>query len=102
MITTVIIQYPTGHDFNVDYYVNTHMPLAEKTWGSHGLISAEVVKLGGDSPHQIYTIMKWESLAAFQKAGAMEETKAVHEDVKNFTTAKPTMVIGETVASPKL
>jgi hypothetical protein len=30
MTTTVIIQYPTGHDFNVDYYVNTHMPLAEK------------------------------------------------------------------------
>jgi uncharacterized protein (TIGR02118 family) len=76
--------------------------LDNRTWRSHGLIGAEVVKLGGDSPHQIYTIMKWESLAAFQKAAAMEETKAVHEDVKNFTTAKPTMVIGETVASPKL
>lgn len=29
-MATVVIQYPVGHDFDVDYYVNTHMPLAHK------------------------------------------------------------------------
>ena len=29
-MATVIIQYPSGHDFDVDYYLKTHMPLAEK------------------------------------------------------------------------
>ncbi|KAM0354870.1 hypothetical protein ACHAPU_000706 [Fusarium lateritium] len=95
---TVLIQYPTGHDFDVDYYVNTHMPLAEKVWKSHGLQGADIIKLSGEGPYQIYSILRWESLEAFQKAYAMEETKAVQEDVKNFTTGKATIAFGDTVA----
>ncbi|RGP77709.1 ethyl tert-butyl ether degradation [Fusarium longipes] len=101
-MATVIIQYPSGHDFDVDYYLKTHMPLAEKTWKDKGLKSAEVVKLGGDSPYQIYTILKWESMAAFQAAAGAEDAKAVHEDVKNFTTAKAEVRFGATVAEAKL
>ncbi|KAF4340311.1 Ethyl tert-butyl ether degradation [Fusarium beomiforme] len=100
-MTTVIVQYPVGHDFDVDYYVNKHMPLAQKHWGPYGLLSAQVIKLGGESPYQIYSILKWDSLASFQKAGASEETKEIKGDVKNFTTAVPTYVIGETVADVK-
>ncbi|KAF9769023.1 hypothetical protein IL306_013618 [Fusarium sp. DS 682] len=94
----VIIQYPVGHDFDVDYYVNKHIPLAEKE-KPQGLVSGQVIKLGGDSPYQIYTILKWDSPASFQKASALEETKTIKDDMKNFTTAVPTYVIGETVAA---
>ncbi|KAF5702084.1 dimeric alpha-beta barrel [Fusarium globosum] len=97
-MATVVIQYPVGHDFDVDYYVNTHMPLAHKIWGPQGLVSGQVIKLGGDSPYQIYTIITWDSLASFQKASVSEEAKQIRDDVKNFTTATPTVVIGETVA----
>lgn len=69
-----------------------------RLWGPQGLISGQVIKLGGDSPHQIYTIITWDSLASFQKASVSEEAKEIKADVKNFTTATPTYVIGETVA----
>ncbi|KAF4496220.1 Ethyl tert-butyl ether degradation [Fusarium agapanthi] len=97
-MATVVIQYPAGHDFDVDYYVNTHMPLAHKLWGPLGLVSGQVIKLGGDSPYQIYTIITWDSMASFQKASVSEEAKQIKDDVKNFTTATATYVIGETVA----
>ncbi|KAI1061339.1 uncharacterized protein FIESC28_07260 [Fusarium coffeatum] len=101
-MATVIIQYPSGHDFDVDYYLKTHMPLAEKTWKSKGLKSAEVIQLGGDSPYQIYSILRWESMAAFQAAAGAEDAKAVHDDVKNFTTAKAEVRVGATVGEAKL
>lgn len=69
-----------------------------RLWGPQGLVSGQVIKLGGDSPYQIYTIITWDSLASFQKASASEESKQIKDDVKNFTTATPTYVIGETVA----
>ncbi|KAL6915108.1 hypothetical protein ACHAPO_010289 [Fusarium lateritium] len=101
-MATVFIQYPSGHDFDVDYYLKTHMPLAEKAWKGKGLKSADVIQLGGDSPYQIYTVLRWESLAAFQAAATAEDAKAVHEDVKNFTTAKADIRVGEVIAESKL
>ncbi|KAM0296028.1 hypothetical protein ACHAPM_010536 [Fusarium culmorum] len=101
-MATIVIQYPSGHDFDFDYYVKTHMPLAEKTWKSKGLQSAQVIKLGGDSPYQVYTVMKWESMAHFQAAATAEDAKNVHEDVKNFTTAIAELRVGETIAESKL
>jgi hypothetical protein len=41
-------------------------------------------------------------MAAFQAAASAEDAKAVHDDVKNFTTAKADVRIGETVAEAKL
>ncbi|KAF4442952.1 ethyl tert-butyl ether degradation ethd [Fusarium austroafricanum] len=94
---TTIIQYPSGHEFDLDYYIKTHMPLAGKLWKPHGLVSAEVIKLSGDGPFQVYSILRWDSPASFQKAMTLEETKTIKDDVKNFTTAVSSHVIGETV-----
>jgi uncharacterized protein (TIGR02118 family) len=69
-----------------------------RAWRSQGLKSFEVIKLGGESPYQVYTMLRWDSLISFQKAATSEEGKAIHDDVKNFTTAVPIMVIGGTVA----
>ncbi|KAK2684761.1 hypothetical protein QWA68_016291 [Fusarium oxysporum] len=97
-MATIVIQYPVGHDFDIAYYEKTHLPLAERIWGPEGLKGWEVIRLGGESPYQVYSILRWDSLASFQKAGASVEAKAIHDDVKNFTTAKPTVVVGKTVA----
>ncbi|KAM0541180.1 hypothetical protein ACHAPJ_013344 [Fusarium lateritium] len=95
---TVIIQYPAGHDFDVEYYVNTHLPLAEKVWKKAGLKGWEVIKLGGESQYQIYTILRWDSAAAFQEAATSEGAVLIQEDVKHFTTAMPVLVFGEEVS----
>ncbi|KAJ4265969.1 hypothetical protein NW762_003942 [Fusarium torreyae] len=97
-MATVAIQYPVGHEFDIEYYQKTHIPLVLKIWESAGLKSWEVIQLGGSGAYQVITILRWESLAAFQKAAAMEESKALKDDVKNFTTAVATSVVGETVA----
>ncbi|KAJ4188476.1 Hypothetical protein NCS54_00476700 [Fusarium falciforme] len=98
-MATVILQYPVGHDFDLEYYVKTHLPIADRIWGPEGLRSWEVIKLGGEGPYQLYTVLKWESAAAFQKAAASEGAKEVQDDVKNFTTAAPVLVFGEAVAA---
>jgi hypothetical protein len=41
-------------------------------------------------------------MAAFQAAAGSEESKAVHDDVKNFTTAKAEVRVGATVGEAKL
>ncbi|QKD57292.2 uncharacterized protein FOBCDRAFT_139764, partial [Fusarium oxysporum Fo47] len=87
-----------GHDFDVEYYVKNHMPLAKKIWRLGGLKSYGVIKLGGESPYQIYSMLQWDSLASFEKAFTSEEGKAIQDDVKNFTTAIPIIVVGGTVA----
>ncbi|KAM0541112.1 hypothetical protein ACHAPJ_013379 [Fusarium lateritium] len=97
-MATVAIQYPVGHDFDIEYYEKKHMPLVLNVWQSVGLKSYEVIKLGGGGAYQVITLLRWESLAAFQKAAAMEEAKTFKDDVKNFTTAVATSVVGETVA----
>lgn len=76
--------------------------ITNRTWKSKGLKSAEIIKLGGDSPYQIYSVLHWESMAAFQAAATAEDAKAVRDDVKNFTTAKSEVRVGETVAEAKL
>ncbi|KAF4968553.1 hypothetical protein FSARC_4068 [Fusarium sarcochroum] len=97
-MVTVAIQYPVGHDFDIEYYKTTHIGLVQKIWASAGLKSWEVIKLGGEGAYQVITLLRWESLAAFQKAATMEGAKAMQDDLKNFTTAVPTIVVGETVA----
>jgi len=72
--------------------------MSYRLWGPQGLVSGQVIKLGGDGPYQIYTIITWDSFASFQKASTSEEAKQIQDDVKNFTTATPTVVIGETIA----
>jgi uncharacterized protein (TIGR02118 family) len=93
----VIVLYPRkeGSTFDLDYYHATHMPLVTKHWKKHGLKSFTVTKLGDENPYSVSATMDWESSESIGKALADPETKAVMEDIKNFSSEQPILLSGE-------
>jgi uncharacterized protein (TIGR02118 family) len=99
---TVTVLYPAqeGATFNLDYYLKTHMPLAQKHWTKYGLKSYKVTKFS--TPDSVYShgvYMEFEDYEGFQKAVQSPETKEVMGDVENFSNVKPVIVAGEVVGT---
>ncbi len=84
-VLNVIYPKEAVSDFNMDYYLKTHMPLVEKIWGPFGLKSWSVVTLDPASGFHVQAFLVFESVEAFQKA----PTDEVLGDIKNFTSATP-------------
>lgn len=100
----VTVLYPNEEDkkFDLDYYVNTHIPLVQRLLGPMGLIRGEVEKgVSAADPN---------APAPFVVVGHLyfNTTEEVHEgfrthgreimnDIKNYTEIKPTFQISETV-----
>jgi uncharacterized protein (TIGR02118 family) len=98
---TVHVLYPRKEDatFDIDYYLKTHMPLAYKTWNSFGFTSYKVTKYPDDAPYSYGVTMEWEDMERFAKALQAEGTKAVMDDVKNYSDVQPIILSGEVVGS---
>ncbi|KAH9879406.1 hypothetical protein J1614_002846 [Plenodomus biglobosus] len=96
----IIIAYPRTEKstFNKDYYVSTHIPLVEKIWKPLGLKSWTVGELNPDGPYSYSVVMEFESLEAFGKATQDPGTKAVMEDVANFSSEQPMLLHGGVIA----
>jgi len=88
--------YPAteGADFDHDYYVNSHVPLAVKTWGLSG---AQIDK-GISGPYVAAVHFEFESNDAMGAALGSEGTGAVMADVANYTTIQPVTQISEVVS----
>jgi hypothetical protein len=127
MTFLVNVLYPQG-DFNLDYYLKTHMPLVESTWASKGLKDWKVAKLGpgadgsevcyatlfslirghydpdanantkSQSPYQIQAILTFDTAEQFG-AAATEDGAKIFGDIPNFTSTTATILSGETVGS---
>jgi uncharacterized protein (TIGR02118 family) len=100
------VVYPNDDDikFDLDYYLKTHMPLVKNTWGKHGLEKWEVIKFaqgpdGSKPKYAIEALLTFKDGAALQAAMADEGTKAVFDDVPNFTNKQPIFLAGEVVGS---
>ena len=89
------VLYPKtdGASFDHDYYRDSHVPLALKTWG---LDSAEIDK-GIDGPYEAAVHFTLDSMEAFGAALGAPGTADVQADVVNYTTIVPTMQISEIV-----
>lgn len=59
----------------------------------------DVLTFPADAPYQIQATLRWKSMDDFNAAAAGESTKAVFEDIKNFTSAQPILLKGTVVAS---
>lgn len=102
MALSLQVVYPVSEDthFDMDYYLGTHMPLANSHMGDH-LESVQVTKgvAGGpDAPPPFYAVatMTFADQAAFD--AAMAAADPVVADIPNFTDTTPQMLIGEVVA----
>ncbi|CBX95231.1 hypothetical protein IAQ61_004055 [Plenodomus lingam] len=96
----VVVAYPRTDKstFNKDYYISTHIPLVEKTWKPFGLKSWTVGELTADGPYSFTVVFEFESLEAFGKAIQDPGTKAVMEDVANFSSEQPVLLRGGVIA----
>ena len=90
------VLYPAteGADFDHDYYANSHVPLALKTWGLSG---AQIDK-GVSGPYVAAVHFEFESQEAMGAALGAEGTGEVMADVANYTTIQPVTQISEIVS----
>ncbi|TEA15695.1 hypothetical protein C8034_v002303 [Colletotrichum sidae] len=109
MPVTISVVYPNEPDakYDVDYYINKHMPLAGSTWKSSGLKSWSVVKYvpgpdGAEPQYAFAGILQWDSLENFQKGLASPDTAKIMADVPNYSNKQPVFLIGEEAASATL
>ncbi len=84
-------------EFNMDYYLNKHIPMAKKAWTPHGLESMVVTEVPEGSDFAVMVPVVFRDMDAWQAAAACEETKAVVADVPNFSNQRAEMVIGKVV-----
>jgi len=103
-MTKVSVLYPTGEGktFNMDYYLNNHIPLVEELLGD-ALKAATVEKgLGGGAPgstapYAAMGNMYFDSVKEFGKAFG-PNTEKIMADLPNFTNIEPVVQISEVVA----
>lgn len=103
MAIQVTVLYPEG-DFNVDYYLKTHMPLVDENWSKYGLQGWEVIQFvkGADGAKPLYQIqatLRWKSKEDFGAAMAGAEAKTVLGDIPNFTNTQPVLIAGDVLES---
>ncbi|KAH8682725.1 hypothetical protein BX600DRAFT_430587 [Xylariales sp. PMI_506] len=82
--------------FDMEYYLQTHMPLVEKHWGPQGLKEWTVTTLDPEvTGFRVQALLLWDSAAAYQGAAFKDE---VFGDIPNFTNIKPVQWIAEVKA----
>ena len=98
-----IVVYPRkeGSDFDMSYYLSTHMPLVAKHWKQYGLKSYAVTQLG-DGPYSVSCTMEWESPEAIGKAMKSETVSEIMGDIPNFSKEQPVIVAGGIVGQETL
>jgi uncharacterized protein (TIGR02118 family) len=95
-ILTITYPKSKGATFDFDYYRTRHLPEVGKTFGPYGLGYASVLKgeqsLDGKDPaYFAVAILSFREEQGARDAIACEGAKALMEDIKNFTTAKPVL-----------
>ena len=100
MIKATVL-YPAGEGtFDMDYYLNSHIPFVAKLLKPYGLVRIEVdqgIAGGGPgeaAPFVAMAHMVFNSLEDFQK-GTQAHDADLAGDVKNFTDLKPFFQISE-------
>lgn len=95
----VSVMYPaTGKKFDLDYYLNKHVPMVRRLWGPLGLKGAQVLRgtgaPNGGATYQLMALLDFGSLAQFQEA-AKQHGKEVMGDIANFTDVQPVVQFNE-------
>lgn len=98
MIVSVIYQLQAGQDFNLDYYMKTHIPMVQKLFGPLGLNKVQVLHgvgaPSGPAPAKVIALLDFQSADAFKKA-IDTHGPAVMGDIANFTQCTPSLQFNE-------
>jgi uncharacterized protein (TIGR02118 family) len=100
MITVnVLYRHSDSVKFNMNYYLDTHIPLIKSLLGSalKGVLVQQGI--GGGAPGSapeftVITVLRFESMEAFQ-AAFLPHAPAVMADLANFTDVQPSIQFSE-------
>ncbi|KAL5313310.1 hypothetical protein ACEPPN_019043 [Leptodophora sp. 'Broadleaf-Isolate-01'] len=98
MPALVTLLYPAV-EFDLDYYLNSHMKMVQEKWTKSGLQSWSVTKLDPTSGNVVQYSLVWDSAEAFQKTATSEVGASIMADVPNFTKGTPSSMVGEIVGT---
>ena len=89
------VLYPVteGASFDHDYYRDSHVPLAMRTWG----VESAEIDMGLRGPYVAAVHFTFDSIDAQKRAMAAEGTANVLSDVANFTSIEPILQTSEIV-----
>jgi uncharacterized protein (TIGR02118 family) len=99
---TVLYPKTDESHFDMDYYLNKHVPLLLEKLTGMGLVRVEIDKgIGGAAPGQpppyaVIFDMVFESIEALQK-GLGAHGEALMKDTPNFTNVEPLVQISRVV-----
>ena len=99
---TILYANEAGKKFDVDYWVNTHVPMVQRLLGPMGLVRGELEKgVSGTDPNapppyvvvgHLYFNTTDEVHAGFSAHG-----REIMGDIKNYTDIQPQFQISETI-----
>ncbi|KAK9413303.1 hypothetical protein SUNI508_02502 [Seiridium unicorne] len=116
MSAFITVAYPRPSSgelkFDLNYYLDSHMPLVAKTWAPNGLKSWTVTEharpvppsqnakscaatLYAEGPYAVQAILQWESIGAFDKAAGEAGAAVVFGDIPKFTDIQPLLLKGD-------
>ncbi|KAB2580515.1 putative ethyl tert-butyl ether degradation protein [Lasiodiplodia theobromae] len=105
MAVTVTVLYPNVSDatFDLEYYLKTHMPLAHKNFGPHGMKGYKVARVvgtasGDPAPYSIQCTLEFDTVEQV-KTAVSTSAGPVMADVPNFSNQQPIFLIGEIVGT---
>lgn len=100
------VLYPENEDtiFHLKYYLDHHMPLAEKIWRPFGfqgwkLVEAVAGPDGKKGPFRVFNAMTWKDPESYAAAAAAPESAEIWDDLPNVCNYAPTVVSGKLLAS---
>lgn len=107
----VYVLYPNNEDteFDLQYYINKHMPLVESRWSKTGLLSWEVIEFSAAAENEekkapptkfrIQTIMVFSTKESFASATGGPDAQEIFGDIPNFTNGQPELMSGQAVGA---
>ncbi|KAJ9139154.1 hypothetical protein NKR23_g8126 [Pleurostoma richardsiae] len=105
MAFTVTVVFPDEPDakYDIDSYVEHHMPLVQSCWGKYGLQSWSATKFvdGVDGSHPLYafgSVVVWDTEESIKTAFAGPEVAEIMGDVAAFSNKHAVFLMGEVLA----
>lgn len=100
MIVSVVYPKTEKSHFDHAYYMQTHVPLVQRLWGSHGMSKATVLRgtgsLGGGAAYELICLLEFPDRETFLKAAGAHADQ-IMEDVPRFTDIRPIIQFNDVV-----
>lgn len=97
MIISVLYPVTSGDTFDMDYYLNSHVPLVKRLLEPMGLRETRILSAGSDAAYPVIAELSFDDLDSLNAALAAHgpETQA---DIPNFTDVTPIIQISEVMS----